>query len=67
MTNTINMGEKITPVMEIVDVAKDVMISLNIEPLIHSNSWWYRWFTTFLYGNANTKRIYWWRKLSREI
>ena len=29
-----NMGEKITPVMEIVDIAKDVMISLDIEPLI---------------------------------
>lgn len=29
-----NMGEKITPVMEIVDIARDVMISLNIEPLI---------------------------------
>ena len=28
------MGEKITPVMEIVDVVKDVMISLDIEPLI---------------------------------
>ena len=29
-----NMGEKITPVMEIVNVAKDVMIALDIEPLI---------------------------------
>lgn len=29
-----NMGEKITPVMEILDVVKDVMISLDIEPLI---------------------------------
>ncbi|TQR20493.1 peptidase T [Psychrobacillus vulpis] len=29
-----NMGEKITPVMEIVDIAKDVMVSLDIEPLI---------------------------------
>ncbi|MFF2754104.1 peptidase T [Psychrobacillus sp. NPDC058041] len=29
-----NMGEKITPVMEIVDVARDVMVSLDIEPLI---------------------------------
>lgn len=29
-----NMGEKISPVMEIVDVAKEVMISLNIDPLI---------------------------------
>ncbi|GGA34477.1 peptidase T [Psychrobacillus lasiicapitis] len=29
-----NMGEKITPVMEIVDVARDVMVGLNIEPLI---------------------------------
>lgn len=29
-----NMGEKITPVMEIVNVARDVMISLGIEPLI---------------------------------
>lgn len=29
-----NMGEKITPVMEIVNIAKDVMISLNIEPII---------------------------------
>ncbi|QEY21234.1 peptidase T [Psychrobacillus sp. AK 1817] len=29
-----NMGEKITPVMEIVDIAKNVMISLDIEPLI---------------------------------
>ena len=29
-----NMGEKITPVMEIVDVAKDVMVSLDIDPLI---------------------------------
>ena len=29
-----NMGEKIAPVMEIVDVAKDVMIALDIEPLI---------------------------------
>ncbi len=28
------MGEKITPVMEILDVVKDVMISLDIEPLI---------------------------------
>ncbi|WP_342599718.1 peptidase T [Psychrobacillus sp. FSL H8-0483] len=29
-----NMGEKITPVMKIVDVARDVMVSLDIEPLI---------------------------------
>lgn len=29
-----NMGEKITPVMEIVDIAKNVMVSLDIEPLI---------------------------------
>lgn len=29
-----NMGEKITPVMEIVDIAKDVMVALDIEPLI---------------------------------
>ncbi|WP_277584611.1 peptidase T [Psychrobacillus antarcticus] len=29
-----NMGEKISPVMEIVNVAKDVMIALGIEPLI---------------------------------
>lgn len=29
-----NMGEKISPVMEIVNAAKDVMIALNIEPLI---------------------------------
>ncbi|QUG40009.1 peptidase T [Psychrobacillus sp. INOP01] len=29
-----NMGEKITPVMEIVNAAKDVMIALDIEPLI---------------------------------
>lgn len=29
-----NMGEKITPVIEILNVAKDVMIALNIEPLI---------------------------------
>ena len=29
-----NMGEKISPVMEIVNVAKDVMIALDIEPLI---------------------------------
>lgn len=29
-----NMGEKITPVMEIVDVARDVMVAQNIEPLI---------------------------------
>lgn len=29
-----NMGEKITPVMEIVDAVKDVMVSLDIEPLI---------------------------------
>lgn len=29
-----NMGEKITPVMEIVDVAQDVMVSLGIDPLI---------------------------------
>jgi tripeptide aminopeptidase len=28
------MGEKITPVMEIVDVARDVMVAQNIEPLI---------------------------------
>ena len=28
------MGEKITPVMEILDIVKDVMISLDIEPLI---------------------------------
>lgn len=29
-----NMGEKISPVMEIVNAAKDVMIALDIEPLI---------------------------------
>lgn len=29
-----NMGEKITPVIEILNVAKDVMIALDIEPLI---------------------------------
>ncbi|SES24045.1 peptidase T [Psychrobacillus sp. OK032] len=29
-----NMGEKITPVMEIVDIARDVMVAQNIEPLI---------------------------------
>ena len=29
-----NMGEIITPVMEIVDIAKNVMVSLDIEPLI---------------------------------
>ncbi|WP_144510506.1 peptidase T [Bacillus sp. FJAT-22090] len=29
-----NMGEKITPVMEIVDAAQDVMVSLGIDPLI---------------------------------
>ncbi|MEK4243905.1 peptidase T [Psychrobacillus sp. FSL K6-2684] len=29
-----NMGEKITPVMEIVDIAKNVMVALDIEPLI---------------------------------
>ncbi len=29
-----NMGEKISPVMEIVDIAKDVMIDLGIDPLI---------------------------------
>ena len=29
-----NMGEKITPVIEILNVAKDVMVSLDIEPLI---------------------------------
>jgi tripeptide aminopeptidase len=29
-----NMGEKITPVIEIVNVAKDVMVALDIEPLI---------------------------------
>lgn len=29
-----NMGEKITPVKEIVDVARDVMVAQNIEPLI---------------------------------
>lgn len=29
-----NMGEKITPVIEILNVAKDVMVALDIEPLI---------------------------------
>lgn len=29
-----NMGEKITPVMEIVDIAKEAMLSLNITPII---------------------------------
>lgn len=29
-----NMGEKFTPVMEIVDIAKNVMVALDIEPLI---------------------------------
>lgn len=29
-----NMGEKITPVIEILNVAKDVMIALDLEPLI---------------------------------
>ena len=41
MINIINMGEKIEPVKEIVDIAYEAMKNLEISSNRRTDSWWY--------------------------
>ena len=62
-----NMREKIEPVMEIVDIISDAFKKLRHRTKYCPCTWWYGWLSAFLYGHADTKYFYRWRKLSRQI
>ena len=53
-----NMGEKIEPVKEIVDIAHQAMENLDIDHHCRTHSRRYRWFPAFIYGSTNTKYLY---------